>query len=323
MLRVEENYLSGIPQTILPGFTATGAGWHWSAGGAGRAGWDGTVSYLIDSRYTVNASYHGGFWHEHETETTVLQWIVPANRAAHSINPAQSWQYHPTKDRATQDSRFAEVRRILGTLAPDPNAGILALAYAGMPDDLELDLACPVFRADVQDLARQLVDHPTIIDRPHFGHGWIQPISRYEMDVATDFIGLLYETDMPILTRPVREKWRIPAGTEFYTGGPEQGDRKLFTAEVELWSNGETLDGAWRRIEYGSEELYLRRKAMTPIPGTRNPATGYGAPVIGGGFSQTDLDNAKAAGTTAGFGNAKAQAIVAAENNLATVRGMT
>ena len=61
MLRAEQNYLGGIPQTILPIFIATGAGWHWSAGGAGRDGWDGTVRYLIDSRYTVNASYHSGF----------------------------------------------------------------------------------------------------------------------------------------------------------------------------------------------------------------------------------------------------------------------
>ena len=280
MLRVEQTYPNGVPQTAVSGWSPKGLAWHWTAGGTGRAGWDGSVRHLINTRYTVNASYHAGFWHEHATETTVVQWIVPSTKAAHSIAPSKVFELNPNKSRALQEARFAEVRRIL-LRDNDPNADCIALSYAGMPADLQRDLGCPVFRADVQELARQIIDHPAVIDRPHFGHGWIQPISRYEMDVATDFIGLLYgETDVPIFTRPVREKWRVPSGTEFYTGGPEAGERKLFTANVELWSNGETTDGAWRRFEYGNEELWLKRADITPISGTRNPATGYGEPKL-------------------------------------------
>ena len=322
-LRVEELYPNGVPQTFIPGFAPPGTDWHWSAGGTGRDGWNGTVSHLIATRYTVNASYHGGFWHEHDTEQTIIQWIVRTTSAAHSVHPPSCWQYNANKPRAIQETRFAEVRRILGTKASDPNAGQIAIAYAGMPADLERDLLCPVFRADVKELADQLVAHPAVIDRPHFGHGWIQPISRYEMDVAEDFIGLLYGVPvMPIFTRPVREKWKIPPGTEFYTGGPERGEQKLFTAAVELWSNGETTDGRWRRFEYGTEELYLRRSGLTSIPGTRNPATGYGEPFLAG-YTKAQLDAAKAEGTKTGKADMHAKAIVSAENHLSDVRSLT
>lgn len=193
-LAVEEAYPDGVPQTAVSGWAPPGAAWHWDANSlGGRAGWESTVRHLVNTRTTVNASYHGGFWHEHDTERTVLQWIVPTTKAAHSIAPSQVFQYNANKDRATQDVRFAEVRRILAEKASDPNAGCLAIAYSGMPAGLQRDLQCPVFRADVQNLAQQLVGHPSVIDRPHFGHGWIQPITRYEMDVASDFIGLLYD----------------------------------------------------------------------------------------------------------------------------------
>jgi hypothetical protein len=117
------------------------------------------------------------------------------------------------------------------------------------------------------------------------------------------------EDEMPTFTRPVRQKWAIPAGTEFYTGGPELGQRKFFTANVELWSNGETVDGNWRRFEYGDEELWLRRAGLTPLHGTRNPATGFGAPTLGSGYTQDDLDRA----AKAGFVDAKTKARVAVE----------
>jgi hypothetical protein len=195
-LVVEENLANGVPQTAIDGWAPTGLDWHWTAGGPGRDGWEGSLVHLIGTRLTVNASYHGGLWHEHEPDgacRTVIQWIVPVSKAAHSVNPAQVFQYHATKPRAVQDARFAEVRRILGARAWDPNAASIAIAYAGMPEGLQKDLACPVFRGDVQELANAVVAETTVLDQPHFGHGWIQPISRYEMDVATDFIGLLYE----------------------------------------------------------------------------------------------------------------------------------
>lgn len=200
-LVVEQAYPNGVPQTAVVGWSPRGVAWHWSAGGSGRAGWDGSVGHLIATRLSVNASYHGGFWCEHDAAhracRTILQWIVPVTKAAHSIAPSQVFIFNTAKDRATQETRFTEVRRILAR-DNDPNADCIALAYAGMPANFLQDRACPVFRADLQDLARQLVGHPTVIDRPHFGHGWIQPISRYEMDAtptgADMLIGELYST---------------------------------------------------------------------------------------------------------------------------------
>ena len=320
-LKVEETYPNGVPQTAVQNWAPPGAGWHWSAGGNGRAGWDGTVRHLISTRYTVNASYHGGFWHEHATEQTVIQWIVQTTRAAHSIAPSQVFQVNPNKDRATQEARFTEVRRILGAKSYDPNAGCIALAYAGMPADLERDLACPVFRADVQELGRQLVSHPTVTDRPHFGHGWIQPISRYEMDVATDFISLLYgEADMPVILRPVREKWKTAASADgskgyFTTDGPGVGERKWFTTSETVESYAETADGTYRAIAYGPETLWMERGQLTPVAGTRIPTTGFGLPPLaaGTGITQAELDAAKLAAQKAGFADAKTKARVAVE----------
>ena len=59
------------------------------------------------------------------------------------------------------------------------------------------------------------------------------------------------------------------------------GPAKIFTTAEKRWSNGETTDGVYRRIEYGEEELWLERSTITPIAGTRNPATGYGTPIMG------------------------------------------
>lgn len=289
MLVVEENYAFGVPLSTVTGWAPPGAAWHWSAGGAGRTGWEGTIRHLINTRGTVNASYHGGMWCEHAANhagcRTILQWIVPTTKAAHSISPSSSWQYNPNKPRTLQDIRFTEVRRILGAKATDPNAGCIAIAYAGMPADLERDLACPAFRADVQDLARQLVAHPAVIDRPHFGHGWIQPISRYEMDVpATDFIALLYaatatpiqEDDMQYW-KPVEELWDVFNGTQFWDGS---GIAKTFTSAERVKSIAESSDGKYRLVKYGQVELLVldrwTRTRPAAVPGSRIPTTGYG-----------------------------------------------
>ncbi len=208
MLVVEQNYVSGVPQTAVPGWAPAGIAWHWSAGGPGRAGWDGTVRYLVLTRSTTNASYHGGFWCEHAAGhvgcRTIIQWVIPTTVAAHSIAPSRVFLFHSNKDRALQEARFADVRRILGARAADPNAACLAIAYAGMPVDLANDMECPVFQADVQDLAGQLAAHPTVTDAPHFGHGHIQPIDRYEMDAPSgDFIDQLAGLIAPPVTPEV------------------------------------------------------------------------------------------------------------------------
>lgn len=197
-LVVEEAYPNGVPQTAVEAFAPRGVGWHWSAGGTGRAGWEGTIRHLINTRYTVNASYHLGFWHEHHPPdcVTVAQWIVPATHAAHSLAPGLA--FVPKVGSPVEHERFVDVHRILARDS-DPNADILAPAFAGMPADLARDMACPVMQADVRQLARDLETSPAMADGPHFGHGWIQPSTRYEMDApGLEFIAAL----APVLDAP-------------------------------------------------------------------------------------------------------------------------
>lgn len=301
-VHVEEAYPNGIPQTAVAGWSPRAVAWHWSAGAAGRAGWESTIRHLVATRTTANASYHGGIWAEHDAGhracRTVIQWIVPITKAAHSIAPSQVFVLNPNKPRALQEARFAEVRRILAR-DNDPNADCLALAYAGMPADLERDLGCAVFRADVREIARQLIAHPTVIDRPHFGHGWIQPISRYEMDVATDFIALLYLEDDMTLTDwlPVEEDWTTGVGPgvststagaangEFWTGGPGQGEQKHFNEPYAFHSFAESRDGNWRMgVAAGIAEVLCVHRLNLRNPRNRRPAApayGYQPAAVG------------------------------------------
>jgi hypothetical protein len=92
---------------------------------------------------------------------------------------------------------------------------------------------------------------------------------------------LVVGEDDVVICKPVREQWDVPTGTVFYVQGPEQGIPKSFTSPERLWSNGETLDGLWRRVEYTDEELWLRRSDIVPRAGTRNPRTGYGSAAMG------------------------------------------
>ena len=188
-LRVETNYVAGVPQTVIRGgLQCYGQDWHWTAAGTGRAGAEAVIRGFVATRYTTNASYHLLVWSEHKPGhvgcITYAMWIVPPDRASHSLNPANCWKYNDSKPRAQQDTRFAEVRRILGPKASDPNAGSIAVSYCGMPADLARDVQCPVFVADCRKLSTDLAAIPTMNDRPHFAHGWIQPITRYEMDSA-------------------------------------------------------------------------------------------------------------------------------------------
>jgi len=102
----------------------------------------------------------------------------------------------------------------------------------------------------------------------------------YLLGLDYNWTGITEEGDM-VICHPVREQWDIPAGTVFFTQGPEQGIPKSFSTAERLWSNGETDDGVWRRVERGSEELWLKRSDLVPRPGSRNPATGYGSASMG------------------------------------------
>jgi len=98
-----------------------------------------------------------------------------------------------------------------------------------------------------------------------------------------------------VICKPAREQWKIPAGTPFWTEGPEMGPQKEFTSLETRWSNGETSDGSFRRIEYGSEELWIKRADIVPVSGTRNPASGYGSPSMGASAAQVKSAQTQAA----------------------------
>lgn len=111
--------------------------------------------------------------------------------------------------------------------------------------------------------------------------------------LGTDFPYFTQDDQVPRL-RPVREQWNIPAGTDFWLDGPEQGLRKQFTTPEKRWSNSESTDNLWRLIEYGGEVLWVKRSDINAVAGTRNPASGYGSPAMGATAGQV-----KAAQTTA------------------------
>lgn len=309
-LKIEQNYANGVPQTAVAGFAPRGLAWHWTAGGTGRNGALSTVSYFISSRLTVNASYHILFWHEHRPPNclTVAMWIVPMSRASHSMNPAIAFK--PKTGSAQETARFAEVHRILGRDS-DPNADVIAVSYCGMPANLAVDLRCEEFKNDLRNLAKQLISHPTfIIDRPHFGHGWIQPTTRYEMDqVGTDFIGMLYDEATP---EPAPEPKPEPPkeddvfkptaiAVQAFTTVPGQastfirpdGTTGYFTTadKVESIAEGTVNGKAYRLLDYGTaHEALLIPLAGLTAPGTRYP----------GAYGTASVNSAKRAGQKEG-----------------------
>lgn len=240
---------------------------------------------------------------------------VPYLEASGGVNPGSS---------AWAPGRYAYLKNNLSLSAyADPNAFLLNVAFSGktaafrdgkMPQNM-IDTAALLTKwVEAQDWSSRVLVHS--------GHMHWQINRSDPSQQVLDAIARAYGGDMPVLTRPVREKWKIPAGTEFWTGGPEQGDRKVFTANVELWSNGETIDGLWRRMEYGAEELWLKRAGLTPISGTRNPAIGFGVPVLSTGYTKAQMEQAHLDGVRAGKADIHAKAIVTAENHVTAVRAI-
>jgi hypothetical protein len=278
---VVDDYRAGMPQTALATpLRPRGIACHTTEGAEGEQGALGTIQFLID-RADRNASYHE-IWYA-KGDGFEARRIVRLDRAAHSMSPAQP-PWNPN-DR---------VRRILGDRWYDPNAYSYAVSIAGTTAVTVPNLVNdPGFMAGAaRRIAEIRAAFPSLSADPMFNHGEGQadrsdwgPLMRPAI-LAIPLPG----GDMPVLTKPVREKWKVPAGMSFYVGGPGVGELKQFTEATELWSNGETLDGRWRRLEYHDspdigEELwadgYRTTRKMQPIAGTRNPATGYGSPTFG------------------------------------------
>lgn len=182
----------------------------------------------------------------------------------------------------------------------DPNSYALQLCAMGQKAYYDTNGWPPPI---IDGYARSIIE-----EEQRIGHGVVvanhadfqPPPGRYDAgQIAVDLVMKRYEEltrsedDMPIQTRPVREQWDIPAGMTFWVGGPGFGVSKTFAAAIRLWSNGETADQKWRRLEYvdpdrpdATEELWAdgdrRTRKMTPVPGTRNPATGFGNPTLSG-----------------------------------------
>lgn len=269
-LVVETNYVAGIPQTALPGFAPGAVFWHWTAGGTGRAGALGTIQHFVNTRYTVNASYHILVFPENGH--LVAMWIVPPTRAAHSVAPSQVYQYSPNIDVNLQNEWFQDAVRCLGAKANDPNAGAIAVSFCGMPDDLEAALNDPHLVEDFRKLARDLETIPSMAPGPHINHGWIQPITRY--DAGDRLIPLLAPVAEPSEPEPEpAPPPPPPPSREERLAAEVIRLRSAHPSEGAHWANSVTTqadDGTpqTRERRLAGEALYLRRVHS----GTDNPA---------------------------------------------------
>lgn len=245
---------------------------------------------------------------------------VPYLEASGGVNPAStSWD----------PGRYSFLRQHLSPQAyADPNAYLLNVAFSGKTAVLR------------ESMPRNMVETAVALTRwveawagtvVHSGHMHWQRNRSDPSDKVLARIAGLYsglpdsstEEPMPVL-KPVRQQWTTGTGDtlardshatpggQFWTLGPDQGDRKWFTAPEKVWSIAETEDGLWRAIEYGSEVLWMHRYNLRPVDGTRNPAGGYGTPSLAG-HTDAELAAANEAGRKAGFADAKTKAVVAVQ----------
>jgi hypothetical protein len=97
---------------------------------------------------------------------------------------------------------------------------------------------------------------------------------------------LTEEDDMPLTDwRPVEEDWTTRIGPDagaFWTGGPDQGEKKHFTTATAVHTTAESKDGAWRLgVAAGIAEILCFPRGSLANPRNRRPAApayGYQAP---------------------------------------------
>jgi hypothetical protein len=144
---------------------------HDTEGGTGRTGARGTIAYLINNP-SRGASYHEIWSYEPAIDHFAVFLIVPASRAAGSVNPNPP-AYAPDN----------WVRTALGVNANDPNQGSYAISIAGRVADVNYYSTLPKFRAHATRRFNELRAQLRVTKRAeHF---------RYNPSTRTDWGKLL------------------------------------------------------------------------------------------------------------------------------------
>lgn len=268
--RVVADYRSGIPQTptgTIGPFLMLAL--HDSEGGVGDKGAIGTIQFLID-RPDRNASYHEIWAWDEATKVFTVRRIVPPTSAAHSLNP-----FPPSKGGSYEPD--AIVREALGARVNDPNRVVYAVCIAGKVADVNRWSEDPDF---VSACYRRILElrHELKIPKRKGEHFRLNPSTRSDWGrLLTPALDVKENFWMDLL--PVQQQWKTKVGAKFYAGGPEGvGIPKQFNAVVTVTSIMESADFRFRVVAWNEELLWVERAGIEPIPNTRNPASGYGAP---------------------------------------------
>lgn len=220
-----------------------------------------------------------------------------------------------------QPGRYTFLKANLSSAAyADPNAYLLNVAFSGKAASFR-DGKMPQNMIETAVALTRWVEAQNWSTRPlvHSGHLNWQTNRSDPSQLVLNQIAALYapEDDMQFW-KPVQEDFTTIDGTKFWDGS---GVYKQFTSIERVTSIAESSDDKYRLLRYGAELLVAVRAGMNVVKDTRIPTTGYGFPSQSG-FTRADLDAANAEGFKAGKADMHAKAIVAAENNLSTVRGM-
>jgi hypothetical protein len=232
---------------------------------------------------------------------------VPYLEASGGVNPASS---------SWAPGRFPWLKQQLSPAAyADPNAYLLNVAFSGKTAVFRDQGLPPNMLATAKQLtawaAQTFGRHMVASGHLH----WQTNRSDPSLQVLAAITAT--EPDDMQFWKPVQEDWWTVPGVTFWDG---DGTEKSFTTRERVTSVAEASDGH-RLVKYGTNELLVMpRTGLVPISGTRiPPAPNYGFPP---GFTQADIDAARAAGVTAGKTDMKAKAIVAAENHTTAVRAL-
>jgi hypothetical protein len=233
---------------------------------------------------------------------------VPYLEASGGVNPlSSSWA----------PGRFPWLKSALSAAAyADPNAYLLNVAFSGKTAVFRDQGLPPNMLATAKQLVEWVEAQPWCSRMVASGHlHWQTNRTDPSLQVLAAITSEAPD-DMQFW-KPVQEDWWTVPGVTFYDGN---GTEKSFTTRERVTSVAEATDGH-RLVKYGTNELLVMpRTGLVPIAGTRiPPAPNYGFPP---GFTQADIDAAKAAGITAGKTDMKAKAIVAAENHTTAVRAL-